>query len=193
MVLGALAALVGGGLTGCSPRADESPVLVIVNGKPVTHSEFEYRWSQLSESTQARYRREGGKRKFLDDLIVRELLLQEARKRGLDQSTDVLERLERFKEQLALDELVKDVAKTQVELSNEELEAYYASHLADPKESRGAPVSRERLRQELYAEKRRKQFEDFQTKLRAKAVIRMAEASRFVTEDTGRPPTVVVP
>lgn len=192
-VLGSLVVLVSGGLTGCGPPAEESQVLVIVNGKPVTHSEFEYRWSQLSESAQARYRREGGKRKFLDDLIMRELLLQEARKRGLDQSPDVLERLERFKEQLALDELMKEVAKTQVELSNEELEAYYASHLADPKETHGTQVSRERLRQELYAEKRRKQFEDFLTKLRAKAVIRMAEASRFVTEDTGRPPAVPVP
>jgi len=44
---------------------------------------------------------------------------------------------------------------------------------------------RERLRQELYGEKRRKDFEDYLARLRATATVRMADASRHVTEDTG--------
>ncbi|MFM8550929.1 MAG: peptidylprolyl isomerase, partial [Nitrospiraceae bacterium] len=118
-------------LAGCTQGADESPVLVIVNGKPVTQNEFEYRWSELPASVQARDKNEGGRRKFLDDLISRELLLQEARKLGLDRTPRATERLERVKEQLALDELMKASVTGQVGISREELEGYYALHQAE--------------------------------------------------------------
>ncbi len=281
LALGSLVLLTATRLAGCAPGSSESPVVVFVNGRPITQTEFEYRWAQLPESMQARYRQEGGKRKFLDDLIMRELLLQEARKRGLDQAPDFRERMERFKEQVALDELMNQVVDGTVEITNEELDSYYASHSADllatgqiraaqivvetaprardlkrrldqggdfaklarrysiDQRSRanggdlgpyrlgaahpsveavlltlrpgtvsepiktdsgfylikvisrdpGEPLTghalRERLRQELSAEKRRKRFEEFLSKLRTAATIRMAEASRIVNEDTG--------
>jgi hypothetical protein len=170
--------------TGCGPQPDDSPVLVIVNGKPITQSQFEFRWSEMPASTQARYRHEGGKRKFLDDLISRELLLQEAWRLGLDQTPALRERLERVKEQLALDELMRATMAAPVSIPKEELESYYASHAGEF--TAGDQTARERLRQELYAEKRRAQFEHYLMKLRASATIRMADASRFVTEGAGR-------
>jgi peptidyl-prolyl cis-trans isomerase C len=266
----------------CTAPPDDSPVLVIINGKPITQSEFDYRWSELPPSMQARYNSEGGRRKFLDDLISRELLLQEARKLGLDQTPSAIERLERAKEQLALDELMRVAVKTQVDVPKEELESYYAQHQAelhkaeqvraahilvrseaqakdlkrqideggdfaklaqrysldyatrnrggdlgsyrpgwvDPEvdaalltlqpgmvsdpvqtasgfhlvklisregdESSEATALRERLRQELYAEKSRQRFAALLSKLRTTASIRMADASRFVTEDGGK-------
>jgi peptidyl-prolyl cis-trans isomerase C len=106
-------------------------VLAIVNARPVTLEELDYRWSELPPSTQARYRREGGKRKFLDELITRELLLQEARRRGLDQSPSIRQRLARHKEQLMLEELTKDIATEageRDEMTDQELELYYVAH-----------------------------------------------------------------
>ena len=116
-------------MAGCTPAAsDESPVLAVVNGKPITQSEFDVRWAELPESRQARYQREGGKKKFLEDMIARELLLQEARRLGLDQTTAVREKAQRFQEQLALDELVREIARTHVQVTQDELEDYYMAH-----------------------------------------------------------------
>lgn len=182
--ISAVVLLTGLWLTGCGPQPDESPVLVILNGKPITQNEFEFRWSEMPASTQARYRSEGGKRKFLDDLISRELLLQEARRLGLDQIPSLRERLERVKEQLTLDELMRTRVQAQVEVPKEELESYYAAHAAEVLP--GDQAARERLRQELYAEKQRAQFERYLSHLRTSATIRMADASRFITEGTGR-------
>lgn len=173
-------------LAACGPQSDDSPALVIVNGKPITQSEFEFRWSELPASTQARYRSDGGKRRFLDDLISRELLLQEARRRGLDQMPAIRERLERVKEQLTLDELMGAEMKAQPDVPKEELDSYYASHAAEF--LAGDQTARERLRQELYAEKQRARFELYLAKLKATATIRMADASRFIPEGAGRPP-----
>jgi peptidyl-prolyl cis-trans isomerase C len=274
---------------GCSPVSDESPILVIVNGRPITQGEFDFRWSELSAAAQARYRAEGGKRKFLDDLITRELLLQEARKLGLDQSPRIRERLERYKEQLALDELMQATVRAPVEITKEEQESYFTAHSAellsaeqvhaahilvptlaqakdlkrqldegadfaklaqrfsidqatrqkggdlgpyrrgvagpeveaalltlkpglvsepietqagvhlvklisrDPGNVSNPYAARERLRQELHAEKQRKRFEEFLSKLRTAATVRMADASKLVTEDAGPPPAAATP
>lgn len=255
----------------------------MINGRSITQSEFDLRWGDLSEATRARYEKEGGKRRFLDELIMRELLMQEARKQGLDQSDEIREKTQRYREQLILDELLKDKIKTKVEVSKEELDAYLGKHatqlLANPKvqvstmllpniyaakdlkrqvESGGnfarfalrysvdersrakggdlgpyrkgllepeldavipslhpgaisdpiktdkgyyllkvSPLepeilqadqaTRERLRQELLAEKRRKRLDDIFAELRSGATIRMADAARYVTDESGPP------
>ncbi|MDE3041482.1 MAG: peptidylprolyl isomerase [Nitrospirota bacterium] len=278
-----LAGAVGGSLlllVSCTPPPEES-VLALVNGRQITQNEFETRWGELAEATRARYEKEGGKRRFLDELITRELLMQEARKQGLDQSDAIRDRAQRYREQLILDELLKDRIKAKIELSKEELDAFYEKHaheLLTPlkvqvsqmllpnypaakdlekqinqggdfgkfaqrysidgkTKAKGgdlgpyhkdlvipevdavihtlkpgmvsAPIKtdagyylvmitaldkeiiqadlavRERLRQELLNEKRRKRFDDVIADIRAKAIIRLADASRYVTDDVG--------
>jgi peptidyl-prolyl cis-trans isomerase C len=99
-----LAVVIGGSLlfAGCSPPPEEG-VLALVNGRQVTQTEFDIRWGELAEATRARYEKEGGKRLFLDELITRELLMQEARKLGLDQNDAIRDRTQRYREQLILD------------------------------------------------------------------------------------------
>lgn len=270
----------GIGMSGCGERQEE-PVVAMVNGRAITQTEFDLRWNELSPATKSRYEKVGGKRQFLDELITKELLLQEARRRGLDRDDSIRDKTQRYKEQLVLDELLKDKLQTKVELTQEELSAYYESHaseLLDPlkvnisimllsnvyaakdlemqinrggsfakfaqrysidektKGSGGdlgpyrkglvlpevddvihtlkpgmvsAPIktdngyylvmltpldeaivqadlaTQERLRQELLAEKRRKRFEDVIADIRTNASVRLAEASRYITEDTG--------
>mgnify|MGYP001765055362 CR=1 FL=1 len=277
MLLGAMALLAA-----CAPPQEEA-VLALVNGRTITQTEFDVRWNELSESTRARYTKDGGKRRFLDELITRELLMQEARRRGIDQNDAIRDRTQRFREQLILDELLKDRLREKVELSQAELDAYYDKHagellspvklqvsqmllpsqfaakdlkkqvegggdfakfaqrysidektkakggdlgpyrkglldpevdavvltlkpgvISDPiKTDAGyylvkvSPLdeamiqadfaTRERLRQELLVEKRRRRFEDVITDIRAKATVRLAEGSRYIAEDTGTP------
>lgn len=286
--LSAVTMLAWGLLAGCQPPQEES-VVVMVNGRAITQREFDHRWEELSEATRTRYEKEGGKRKFLDELITHELLLQEARKRGLDQSDRIRELAQRYKERLVLDELISERMRAKIEVSKEELEAYFAQHahellgpnkvevaqmllpnifaakdlkkqveaggdfgkfaqrysLDEKTKAKGGEVgpyrkgvlppevdeviptlkhgmisdpiktdqgyyivrinpldretiqadqaTRERLRQELFAEKRRKRFEDIVAELRATATIRMTDASRYVTDDLGRHATSTTP
>lgn len=265
---------------GCTEPHQEDPVVAMINGRAITQPEFDIRWNELSQATRARYDKEGGKRRFLDELIMRELLMQEARKQGLDQSDDIREKTQRYKEQLILDEVLKDRIKTRVEVSKEEVDAYFLKHadqlLANPKvqvsvmllpnvyaakdlkrqveaggnfakfaarysvdeksRAKGGDLgpyrkglvepdldqvvqtlrpgiiseplktdrgyylvkvsplepeilqadqaTRERLRQELLAEKRRKRLDDMFSELKAGATIRLADASRYVTDET---------
>ncbi len=276
--------LVGSGaiLSGCAPPHEE-PIVALVNGRAITQTEFDIHWRELSEATRIRYTKEGGKRRFLDELITRELLMQEARRRGLDQNDAIRDKAQRYKEQLILDELLKDKLQSKVEITKDELDAYYAAHsreLLDPlkiqvslmllpnfpaakdletqvnhggsfaafakrysiheqSKAKGgdlgpyrkglvlpevdavirtikpglisAPIktengyylvmttpldaeiiqadlaTQERLRQELLADKRRKRFEEVIADIRTNATIRLADASRHITDDAGNP------
>jgi len=282
LLLAGLLAGSGLALSSCSPQHEE-PVVALVNGRAITKTEFDMHWGELSEATRDRYTKVGGKRQFLDELITRELLMQEARRRGLDQNDAIRDKAQRYKEQLILDELLKDKLQSKVEITQDELDAYYEAHareLLDPLKvqvslmllpnfpaakdletqvNRGgsfagfakrysidektkaqggdlgpyrrglvipevdavirtlkpglvsAPIktesgyylvmttpldkeiiqadlaTQERLRQELLADKRRKRFEEVITDIRTNATIRLADASRHITDDAGKP------
>lgn len=115
-------------LTSCTPPPSEERVVAFVNGKPITQTEFDNEWADLPEATRARYEKEGGKQVFLKELVDHELLMQEARKQGLDQSDAIRDRVRRYKEKLLKEELLKDRMKTTVELTKEELDRYYEQH-----------------------------------------------------------------
>jgi peptidyl-prolyl cis-trans isomerase C len=115
----------------CTPPPSEERVVAFVNGKPITQTEFDHEWAALPEATKARYEKEGGRQVFLKELVDDEILLQEARKLGLDQSDAIRDRVRRYKEKLLKDELLKDRMKTTVELTKEELDKYYEEHAGE--------------------------------------------------------------
>ena len=116
-------------LGACGQKPDDSgQALAVINGKPITISEFDVRWSQLPEYARKKYPGPEGRKRFLDELIDREVLLQEARKRGIDRDRIVLERLERFKERSILDVLMREEVDSHVTVSSEETKAYYDAH-----------------------------------------------------------------
>jgi peptidyl-prolyl cis-trans isomerase C len=117
--------------TGCTPPQSEERVVAFVNGKPITQTEFDHEWEDLPDATKARYEKEGGRHVFLRELVDHELLLQEARKLGLDHSDVIRDRVRRYKEKLLKDELLKDRMKTTVELTKEELDRYYDEHAGE--------------------------------------------------------------
>ena len=76
-------------------------------------------------------RRKAGRQVFLKELVDHEMLLQEARRQGLDLDDAIRDRVRRYKEKLLIDELLKDRMKTTVELTKEELDRYYEQHASE--------------------------------------------------------------
>jgi len=118
-------------LAGCTPPQAEERVVAFVNGKPITQTEFDHEWADLPDATKARYEKEGGRQVFLKELVDHEMLLQEARRQGLDLDDAIRDRVRRYKEKLLIDELLKDRMKTTVELTKEELDRYYEQHASE--------------------------------------------------------------
>jgi peptidyl-prolyl cis-trans isomerase C len=118
-------------LVGCTPPQAEERVVAFVNGKPITQTELDHEWADLPDATKARYEKVGGRQVFLKELVDHEMLLQEARRQGLDLDDAIRDRVRRYKEKLLIDELLKDRMKTTVELTKEELDRYYEQHASE--------------------------------------------------------------
>jgi peptidyl-prolyl cis-trans isomerase C len=119
-------------ITACSDKPNaSSQALAIINGKEITASEFDLRWSQIPDYARKTFAGPTGRKKFLEELINHELLLQEAKNRGFDRDRAFLERVERFKERSLLERLRIEEVDAQVKVTMEEMKAYYAANPAN--------------------------------------------------------------
>jgi len=180
-------------VSACSDTPEDSTkALAIINGKEITSGEFDLRWSQLPDFAKKTYSGFDGRKKFLDELITRELLLQEARRRGFDRNRALVERVERFKERTLLDQLMQQEVEDRVTVTVEEMQAYYAANRDSVTALDDVPVSpllkgaakdatvsfedvKDQVHEQLLADKKRKRFDDFVASLRAQAKLRVAE------------------
>lgn len=158
-------ALLLAAFSACSDKPEDSTkALAIINGKEITASEFDLRWSQLPEFARKTYAGPDGRKKFLEELITRELLLQESRKRGLDRDRALVERVERFKERSVLDTLMREEVDSRITVTLEEMKAYYAANPGNftaPDDLRASHILIKTEEDALDVKKRLDQGEDF--------------------------------
>jgi len=133
MLLGiaALAAL-GLMMTGCNEEGagagaapDGSPVLVTVNGGSITSDEFKAEAAALSPYAGQMLADEETRKKFLDNLVSKELLIQDARKAGYDKDPEVLKRLNEVMDNLLLGLYVKKEIFDKAAITDEQLKEYF--------------------------------------------------------------------
>lgn len=154
-------------ISACSDKTDASTkALAIINGKEITASEFDLRWSQIPDYARKTFAGPEGRKKFLEELINHELLLQEAKKRGFDRDRALSERVERFKERSFMERLRIEEVDSQVRVTREEMKAYYAANAANytaPDELRVSHIVVKTPDEALDLKKRLNQGEDFAT------------------------------
>jgi len=154
-------------ISACSDKTDaSSKALAIINGKEITASEFDLRWSQIPDYARKTFAGPEGRKKFLEELINHELLLQEAKKRGFDRDRALSERVERFKERSFMERLRIEEVDSQVRVTREEMKAYYAANAANytaPDELRVSHIVVKTQDEALDLRKRLNQGEDFAT------------------------------
>jgi parvulin-like peptidyl-prolyl isomerase len=122
-------------LTACGDRGnssnsdkgpkDDSPVVATIGDRSITANDLKAKLEEQPPFVRARYATLEKKKEFLDNQIRFELLVQEARQRGLDKDPEVRATLEKV--------MVQKLLRTQQEsaagaVSDEELRKYYDEH-----------------------------------------------------------------
>ena len=98
-------------IAGCKCQAKDKQILARINNYEITKQEFleEFKGSAYGVSDT-----EESRKSFLDNLINRKLVLQEAQREGLDKDSAFLKSIERFWEQsllkVMLDKKSKDIS-----------------------------------------------------------------------------------
>jgi len=103
----------------------QNAVLAEVNGETITTAEFEREAEALPPYMRPILETPSGRKQFLDSLITRNLLLQEAMRRGTDRKPEVVRRLAQARRSVVLEALLREVAEKAPGLSEEALKMQY--------------------------------------------------------------------
>jgi peptidyl-prolyl cis-trans isomerase C len=96
-------------------------ILASFGEQTITLGEFNQLWEQVPED----YKLQLDKSMVLDQLISEKLLIQEAKNKGLEKDSDVLEQIKKMTEQILVQALIEKEILDKVDVNDEEVPKYY--------------------------------------------------------------------
>ncbi len=115
-------------LFACAKKEAKKAYLAKVGNIIITQAEFEKEFKKLPEFAQEMFEGVSGREKFLDGLIKKELLYQEAVKKGLDKDSDYQKKLNDFKKLTLINLLLEKEIESKVKVTDQEVKDYYDKH-----------------------------------------------------------------
>ena len=118
-------------LISCSKQAaeqKEGPFLAKVGNIKITEADYDREFQALPEYAQQLFTEEDGKEKFLNEIINKEMLYQEALKKDLDKTGEFKKKLEEFKKLTLVTELFEKEIMSGAKVSDQEAKEYYDRH-----------------------------------------------------------------
>jgi len=113
-------------LHACSKKTEtKGPYLVKVGNAKITEADLERELKNLPEFAQALFAGSSGKERFLDELVKKEMLYQEALKKGIDKDPQYKAKVEDFKKITLVGLLLEKVIEEKSKVTDEDVKAYY--------------------------------------------------------------------
>jgi peptidyl-prolyl cis-trans isomerase C len=118
---------------GCASKSADSTrkteqkgqVLAEVNGTNITTEDFKKEVEILPPYLKPMTETPEGRKEMLDSMIVRELVLQEAQKSGIDKTPAVMDRLEDLKKRVVIEAYWKQKVEEQAKISDADIQKFY--------------------------------------------------------------------
>lgn len=110
--------------TTSGPKKDVK-ILATVNGVNITSADFDREVRALPEYIRGMADTPQGKKEMIDTLVMRELILQQAAKEGLDKGPEIEEKLADLKKRIIVDTFLKKKVENDAKISDEELKKFY--------------------------------------------------------------------
>jgi parvulin-like peptidyl-prolyl isomerase len=125
----------------CAKKEEQKgPYLAKVGSATITQADLEREIKTLPEFAQKLFEGSGGKEKFLNELIKKELLYQEALKKGLDKDPEYQRKVEEFKKLTLIGQLLEKEVESKTKVTDQDIKNYYEKH-----KSELAPVTQIRV------------------------------------------------
>ena len=161
---------------GCCPMPKEKKeTLAKINNYEISRAEFE---QEFLSSSFARADTLESRKEFLENLINRKLILQDAQKTGLDKAKSFLKMIERFWEQsllkLTLDVKTKEIAGAAF-VSDKEIEEAYNKLQKEGKADKAYEQMYKQLKWEITRSKESQAMAEWVARLRRQADIKVNE------------------
>lgn len=103
----------------------EGKVLAEVNSGSITTGDFDSELKNLPEYLKAMADTPQGRKEMLDTMIIRELILQQATKDGLDKGPEIEDKLQDLKKRLIVESFLKKKVEVESKVSDEDMKTFY--------------------------------------------------------------------
>jgi peptidyl-prolyl cis-trans isomerase C len=118
------------GLFACKSATDgqgksEGTTVADVNGTAITTQDFKDEVDRLPPYLKPMVQSPEGKKELLDSMVVREIILEQAKKDGVDKSKEVADRLEDLRKRLIVETYLKKKVEQEAQISDAELQKFY--------------------------------------------------------------------
>jgi EpsD family peptidyl-prolyl cis-trans isomerase len=120
-------------LSACSKNTVEQkgPFLAKVGTSQITQADFNREFQSLPDYARQMFQGAAGKEKFLDEIVKKEVLYQEAIKKGMDKNPDFIRKVEDFKKLTLISELLEKEIMSKAKMTDQEIREYYDKHKQD--------------------------------------------------------------
>ena len=116
----------------CAKKGEEKgPYLAKVGNVKIMQADLEREMKNLPVFAQKMFEGSDGKERFLGELIKKELLYQDALKKGLDKDAEYLKRVEDFRKITLIGVLLEKEMESKAKVSDQEVKDYYEKHKED--------------------------------------------------------------
>jgi peptidyl-prolyl cis-trans isomerase C len=120
------------GISGCQSKGPDTgkkeqkgQVLAEVNGSVITTEDFKKEIQVLPPYLQQMAETAEGRKEMLDSMVVRELVMQDAQKQGIDKSPEIAAKVEDMKRRVIVEAYLKKKIEDQIKVSDEDLQKMY--------------------------------------------------------------------
>jgi peptidyl-prolyl cis-trans isomerase C len=111
-------------LIACAKK-EQGKTLATVDDEVITMEQFSAELDKIPTNMKMLVVSQSGKRNFLDRLVVKKLLLKEAKKDGIEKSKEFQDRLTDIKDQLIIESLLKKKVQLNLNLTDADMKKYY--------------------------------------------------------------------
>jgi EpsD family peptidyl-prolyl cis-trans isomerase len=119
-------------LVACSKGGEKGDVVAKVDSQTITTKDVEHELSALPEFAKDFFKGEEGMTRLVDELVKKELLYAEVKKKGLDKDPDFLKKFEEAKKNALISRLLEnEVQKKSPQITDKEIRDFYDSHKED--------------------------------------------------------------
>ncbi len=116
-------------VAGCGKK--ENKVLMSIGGEKITVGDFQERIDKIPDYLRGYFQGEEGFKSLLDGLVKEKVLVREAKRKRLDRQKDLKEKLNVLENQLLVEEMVKELKKKEIAITDEEARDYFKKNKND--------------------------------------------------------------
>ena len=152
-------------ITGCAKKEEQKgQYLVKINGVTITKEDLKKEVEALPPFAQKMFEGEEGIARLIDELIKKELLYQEAKKKGLDRDAAYLKKVADSQKLILISALLEKEIEDKAKLSDKDVRDFYEKNKADFM-VQGKAIEFEKIRdmlaQRLTAQKQKEVFDGY--------------------------------